>query len=76
MDDGISNEMNHPNMHASPVVNAWFVVKLKRRVWESSNSAKITPELQIHGVPPWSSSTMDLRSGKAFGTAPNFPSSL
>jgi hypothetical protein len=52
MDDGISNEMNHPNMHASPVVNAWFVVKLKRRIWESSNSAKITPELQ-GAAPRW-----------------------
>jgi hypothetical protein len=28
--------------------------------------------LQIHGVPPWSSSTVDLRSSKVFGTAPDF----
>jgi hypothetical protein len=31
------------------------------RVWQSSNSKKTTPELQIHAIPPWSSSTVDLR---------------
>jgi hypothetical protein len=47
-----------------------------RRVWESSNLKKIAPELQIHEIPPWSSSTVDLGSRKTFGAAPDFTSSL
>jgi hypothetical protein len=46
------------------------------RVWESSSSAKIAPELQIHEISPWSSSTVDLEFQRVFGTAPYLPSSL
>jgi hypothetical protein len=34
---------------------------------------KIAPEFQIHKAPPWSSSTMDLKSRKTFGITPDFP---
>jgi hypothetical protein len=46
------------------------------RVWESSSSAKITPELQIHEFSPWRSSTVNLEFQRVFGTAPDLPSSL
>jgi hypothetical protein len=46
------------------------------RVWESSNSAKTAPELQNHEISRWSSSTVDLKFQRVFGTAPDLPSSL
>jgi hypothetical protein len=46
------------------------------RVWESSDSEKIAPELQIHEISPWSGSTVELGFCKMFGTAPDFTLSL
>jgi hypothetical protein len=62
----------------------WFLVEFSGdsipgdlgRVWESSNSAKTAPELQIHEISRWSSSTVDLKFQRVFGTPPDLPSSL
>jgi hypothetical protein len=53
-----------------PEVDLKPLHKALRRVCESSSSAKIAPELQIHEISLWSSSTVDLRFRKPFGTTP------